>query len=379
MIKDKNLKEKDDQILKDKVKITIRDTVYTEGKVWFCPEEFNSLFSMDINTREVKLVGLFPQEPYRGLNLYSSIKLINNKIYCIPLNAKSIGVYDINMNKFAHILIDRAIAECKRKGYYYSGAIEYKKYLFIFPFSCSCIIRLDLDNYNVDYISDWYEEVRTEIFDENGGFFNRQIIEKDGILYASFRNINAILELNAETLHSNIHRLGMEQSGYSGICCDGDNLWMLSCSKDFIRGWNKYNDKIINIKLDKNSKAYTGIFAKEKSSRINGAKIIKSEKKNIITLIGNYYFVKEEKEFMIFYQDDIGLLTIYNEITGVKLQIKLLINYKYIDVNRLYEEKGQIKETFVFNIKNYLFMNNKVQNEQGLNILNIGKKIYTNI
>lgn len=360
----------------NKTKVTIRDVVYKENIIWFFSDNFNSLFKMDVDTREVKLVGIFPNEKYKGTKLYSSIILINNKIYCIPLNAKSIGVYDIDDNKFSHILIDKAILECEKGGYYYSSVKVYKNYLFIFPFYCSYIIRLNLDNHNIDYISDWYMEIKSKIINENGGFFGRQVIEHNGNIYVAFRNSNAILELNCETLDSKIYRLGTEKDGYLGMCFDGDRFWMLSYSKNYIRAWEKDNNEISTIKLEKKIEDCTGIFYEKNVPFIEEVRNIKDGIEHIVTLNGIYQFVKEEKDLIFIYNDDTGILTIYDKRKGIKIQIELLIDYKDVDINRLLEEKGYILETSVINIKK-LLENLKSGKQQIKSEINIGKRIYS--
>lgn len=338
----------------EKIKLTIRDVIYREDELWFFSDQFNSLFKMNIGMGEAELVGMFPNEMYKGTRLYSSMNLVDERIYCIPLNAKSIGVYDINENKFSHILIDKAILECEKKSYYYTGVKVYKKYMFIFPHYCSYIIRINLKNNEIDYVSDWYEEIKTEIVNENYGFFSRWIIEDDENMYAAFKNSNAILELNKETLRSKIYRLGEEKDGYSAICNDEDKFWLLSYSGKYIKSWRRDNNEIHTIKLEKTSKDITGIFLKKAVLFVDEIINLEERMDQVVTLKGKYRCVKKEDDFIHFYDNDKGILTLYDQSRCTKRQIKVLINYKDINIRRLIEEEGYLIETSAINLRNYV-------------------------
>ena len=321
------------------------DVVWDGDKIWFCPQYFNSLFCMDILTGEVKFLGEFPNEKYGTERLYASMKIVKGKIYFIPFSAKAIAVYDIETGEFSNILIDEKKAGCKvETDFLFMGVEEYKNYLFILPVFCKAIIRLNVDNQEIDYITKWYEEIKQNIFSKACGFFRRQVVVREGKLYAPFCTANAVLELDCNTLNSKIHKLGEEKIGYSGICCDGDDFYLSPIESGDLCKWNLKKNSICKFRLYKecavnNSYAYVGVLnANHKIllfPSIHEDGVLDESIKNIEIKEGRFSFAKEEEGGSAYYDMDKGLLTIIQWQDNRLITVPIMADRIKADIKKL--------------------------------------------
>ena len=63
--------------------IDTEDVICYKDTIWFSATKFNGLYCINIISGNMK-VREFPQERYWGKRLFCSMKLVDNKIYCIP-------------------------------------------------------------------------------------------------------------------------------------------------------------------------------------------------------------------------------------------------------------------------------------------------------
>lgn len=342
-------------------KVVVRDAVWTEEKIWCCINDFNSLLSIDINTKKIELAGVFPNESYGGTQLYAAMKKIGNKIYCIPFFAKAIAVYDIQKKEFNNIEIDNSIFKCKSRGCYFWGVQEYKNYLFIFPFYGSAIIRLNINTNEIIYLSDWIAEIDSEVFNREEGYFKRQAILNDGKIYIPFCNANAVFEIECETLVWKIYKLGDEKVGYSGICYDGESFWLSPRVFGCIKKWNKKNNTIKNIVLEQNvseimEKEYIGIvFCKNNITVFPSEKnaVNLKYKEDVIVEQGIFSFVKEDKEYIVYFDSSTGILTMYNKVIDCVLEINVKVDDTILDIEKMIKVKGSVIESDIINLKKF--------------------------
>lgn len=348
--------------LDKKIKILIEDVVWLEDTIWFCAQNFNSLYSMNLVTSEVRKCGEFPNEIHTPKRLFASMKLVGKKIYFIPLCAKNIVVYDIDMNTFLSIPIDDAI--CDSQGdMFFMGVEQYRNYLFVLPVCASKIIRLNTLDNKIDYIADWREKSSFMIGSDI--YFRKQSVLIDNMLYVPFYNTNAVLELNCDTMQTTIYRLGTQRSGYTGICFDGTKFWLTPKDTKNLVQWDMQLNYTNEIELYNNptvcnSYSYVGIVCY--NSDILVFPIIKNTSESIcggkvIILDGIYSFVKEEKDYIAYYEKEQGLLTIIDKAEGLKKIIDISVDVSKLDLMRILQgTDGYAMETKSLGMKQLIGM-----------------------
>ena len=161
-------------------------------------------------------------------------------------------------------------------------------------------------------IRDRYDKVKPFIFNEQDAFFRRQVVTLSDKIYIPFCNANAILELDSNTLETQIHVLGKEKCGYSGICFDGKEFW---CSprtkKDYLLEWNMETGETTYTPQEDN--VHVGIAYCGGKVKLFPASIytfVKHNEKGVI------YFVKSQCAVFIGKED-------YNEHDGIPIEVDL--------------------------------------------------------
>lgn len=319
------------------------DVVWAGNRIWFCPQYFNGLFCMDSVTGKISCSGEFPNEEYGTKRLYASMKLMKGKIYFIPFSAKSIAVYDIETGEFSNILIDEEKAGCKvETDFLFMGVAEYKNYLFLLPVLCRAIMRLNVDSQEIEYITNWFSEIRPYIFNRGCGFFRRQVVVRGDKLYAPFCNANAVLELDCNTLNSKIHILGEEKTGYSGICREGDDFYLSPMESGDLYKWNVENQSIRKIKVyqeNTGKNSYVGVLhighklLLFPSNHEDG--VLNESIKNIEVKEGAFSFAREEREGSAYYDLETGLLTMIPRQDNRSITIPIMPDRIKADIKRL--------------------------------------------
>lgn len=338
--------------MKEKIKVDISDAICVENKVWCISKSFSCLFCIDIDSKKLVRIEEIPKASYYKINSFLQLRFFENKIYCIPYNEKSISVYDIEKNKFEIININQEIIQYKGIGGLFTGAAVYNKYLFLLPAFCKAIIRLDMENHEMVYITEWVEQIKDYIFDENEYYFMRQSVIREGKLFVPFVNANAILELDCVNLKSNIHILGEEHNGYSGITYGGESFWMSKRMLSELISWNPDTNVIKTVYLNKeNKKGYWNdcrglIYYDELIKFLPMLKENKIESKieNIVKEDGQYLFVKEEEQYILYYEEIKEELIIIDKEKKYKNVLNVVMDNNLINIERIFEKGGILKE-----------------------------------
>lgn len=123
------------------------------GFYWFTSFYYNALFKMDKESWKAQYVCSFPEENSK-MRMYSKIVLYGMKLYCIPLSADSIGIYDIALNECKSIRIE----EPKRKGEIiykenskFIDAVCDNDYLYLLPHTYPAVVRMSFSDGKIDY------------------------------------------------------------------------------------------------------------------------------------------------------------------------------------------------------------------------------------
>lgn len=326
----------------EKNPISIEDAVWMDNKIWFCPSDYKILVSMDIESKEKKYFTIPSGGAYDLQRAFASMKVVGRKIFLIPYNEKVIMQFDVDTEEFCRIDIDDEIVKNRKS--LFLGVAVYQNYLFVIGTRIPVIIRLNMDNNHIDYITDWEEKVRTLIFDSSDGYIRRQSVVVNGKLYVPFCNANAVLEIDCVSMKTYIHSMGEERQGYSGICFDGKFIWLSPRKNGSIVKWDIDTKQISKIALPliqrQNSfLPYIGIvsFGNEIHLLSSYEKPSNVYDEVIHELCGALH---EDEKNIILYDKEEGIFTLINKVSGKQLKIEL---GKYeVDIAWLIAEKGRI-------------------------------------
>ena len=99
---------------------------YYNGFAYFMDSCSNALFSLSLNDYHIELVTQFSEECYYEKRLFSSLVIEDDKIFCVPHMAKSLGIYDIKEDKTYSIEFPEKLKNTSyifKQGLYDSGTL----------------------------------------------------------------------------------------------------------------------------------------------------------------------------------------------------------------------------------------------------------------
>lgn len=339
--------------LQNKVKISIADAIYENGKVWFCAQHFNGLFCIDLETKNIVQIGIFPGEAYCQERLSLSMKIVDKKIYFAPFQAKSIFIYDMESQQFSSIKIEEQYINDLLHPFFFGGIEEYENYLFILPAYSPTIMRIDTKTQEVIYISDWLEKVEGKIFNRDEVFARKQGIVVGNRLLVPFCNVNAVLELDCDTLKTQIHFLGAEEEGYSGIDYDGERFWLSPRESGDLKWCNSSFDTTgrVSIRQDKMIKeqyAYAGVLCYNNRvlvfPEVEEKWLLDEKNKNVEIVDGKYSFVKKDKNILYYYERNIAKLIVLDN-KGQEIEVEAIADSAILNIPRVFAEKSSVLES----------------------------------
>lgn len=335
------------------VEFQIADAVYTDNKIWVVAKWFNGLFCIDKKTQEVSLKATFPNEKYSQENLYLNLNLIDGKIYCIPYAAKSIAIYNIKEDTFENVALDKNKMQYGVGNETFIGSMRYDNYLFMFPAYSKAIVRMDIHTYELLYITEWVEQLGENSYNEYELFFYKQSFVKDNKILIPFCNVDAVLELECDSLKCKIYQLSSAKKGYSGISYDGNDFWMSAREDGDLTRWNpKTNvlerNSLYTRKSKEVCKDYVGLaFWKGMVTVFSSNNSENREEKTVENASiqeGQYFFVKETNDSIIYFEWKKCELTIVGKERNDIFNTILKIQEQLIDISRIFSEKPFVEE-----------------------------------
>lgn len=347
---------------KEKNKIVVSDAIRIDDKIWFMSDTYNGLFCMDIASEKIELMETFPNELYTQRFLYSYMERVGDKIYFAPYFAREVAVYDTKKHSFEKIKIDEEMLQRRLGEELFIGIQKYNNFLFFIPAYSKAIIRLNLENHEIQYITEWSERIG-ENYDKNNIFFWKQKVLRGNNLFIPFYNMNAILEFNCDSLDCEIRKLDVDETGYSGACEVGKNIWLYTRQAGNLLGWNPENNEITRVDIyDEGVKtawdSVAGIISYNNRIMIFGAFASQrkmNEKVNlaVINKVG-YTFAKEEEDYIIFCERDTSMLSIIDKKSEAVCTMEISTEDRIINIKKILEEEGVFMEKKEFVLEDFL-------------------------
>lgn len=227
-------------MISEKLKYSVgfQGGIQVGDQFWFSSFLGNALLCCN-NKGKIKYVGKFPEENVNASKLYGDIKFYHNKLIFVPLGAQNIAIYDLSQKEFISIPLT-----CKKNqtvGYFLSAIIN-NGYMYMFPSFYPGILKLNLENWNMELIDGWVKEVDRYIVSPEDAYFRSDFVKRGNLIYLPFCNAHAVLELNL--FNENIKIFNVGETGYSTIADDGTFLWMSPRNKGAIVHWDPTNGNI---------------------------------------------------------------------------------------------------------------------------------------
>lgn len=206
------------------------ENLYEDGEnFWFTAYNFNALFKMDKHTWKAEYMGSFPGESPDGWRLYGSITEHGGQLYFAPGSAKEFAKYDLNTGEFHKIKFNEPKPQSEVQylpAAKFFASIRYKDWIFFVGCSYPAFVRYNTITGQLDYFSDWVENVNRLVSDPTDAYFRQEAIVNGSRFTVAACNANALVVFDMDVCVSTVYEVGSKDCRYSGICFDGHDYWL---------------------------------------------------------------------------------------------------------------------------------------------------------
>ncbi|MBQ4521889.1 MAG: hypothetical protein IJA10_02925 [Lachnospiraceae bacterium] len=196
---------------------------------WVCNMFCSALFHVDLTTLEMTLETILPAENECGFKQYGPISYYKEKLIIAPLNGKDILIYDLKKKTIDCLQLDtgKIVAE----EYVFLKIVLYNEVAFFVPLVGHCIVKLDLNTNEMEYLDDWFGEVERESgLEERNAIFSDVYDNGDGNIWLTSWQGNLVMEFNMNTNQYKLHSIsGLE--ALSSVVVTENN--MMLTERDF--------------------------------------------------------------------------------------------------------------------------------------------------
>lgn len=201
-----------------KIKIEPSAMVYYKECLYFTDLCSNALYYMNIETLQVNYIGSFLYENFLEKELFTSLVIGDDKIFCIPHSAKALGIFDLKTRECTSIDLPLELQNIEgsfKNGTYYDGVL----YLFGY-------CEKDIWLYYV-------KECRFEKLSllNSCGLFMAGVVLNDH-LYIISKGSSNIWQINCKNKKVNIWEISNNEKGYIDIQIFDNKIMLVSYSNN---------------------------------------------------------------------------------------------------------------------------------------------------
>jgi hypothetical protein len=217
--------------------------LYDDGVyVWFV-NWYNMLCKYNKQSKKTEYVGTIAGQSYGA---YRCMAANNNKLYFAPILDEGTYVYDVDKKSFEKINFN-GCPKCDSK-VKFQEVVSFRNFVYFIPSQFSAIVKLNVDTHEIEYFSQWIDDVSELKGKENPSFFfSFCIIDAEIIL--TIRGTNAIMIFNMETSGYEIKEVGEKSMRYTNVCFDGQNYYLSSHYENYTIKWNRKTNETLKIEL----------------------------------------------------------------------------------------------------------------------------------
>ena len=214
--------------------------VILDGVLWAPSENSNALCKVNLETNTAEYVTSFKQEDRLGIECYHRAIFFEDRIYFIPLCAKYFAVYHLRTSEITYINFEGYVNNVAAK---FSEAIQYKSYLYLFPAKMPHVVRLNMQNEEIDYFPECVtdlEQVTGLPFENNPLFLGG--MEDRGIAWITSQQINCLIEYHMEDNKYYKHFIGEKKTAFKDVASDGERFYILNMDDEVLVWTSETNE-----------------------------------------------------------------------------------------------------------------------------------------
>ena len=197
------------------------ETAYMEsGIVYLFGSSFNMLYSYDINTKRIEILGKIPKYEFISAKLIGRILKWKDKIILLPFMANEVWIWDMGNGQWQEIEIEDASSY---KMLFYQGFIHHDE---IHMIGCyyPAIVRINMNTMDLSYDRRIYDEIDNSGNKNDGIYFRTEYIKNDNTVIMGCCNTNRILKYNLDSYEYELAEVGDKKNDYEGVTLINDHM-----------------------------------------------------------------------------------------------------------------------------------------------------------
>lgn len=238
--------------------------------IWATSFHAKGLYKYRIGATRAECVTDFPDEKERT-RMFGDITQYGDKLILTPFSADAIVIYDMKQNDMVSIPLQVLNNEMKYTIPYISEkkfafCKIYDKYAFLFPCTYPVIVKINLETYEVEYLSDGICKLARYAKFEHAIYFYKGLCVNEKVQMWCMA-VGAIVEFDMKEESLSLLYLLEEERKYILMVYDGETYWLLpSAQETEILKLSKTFQKTEKINLPQNIKGegndflYTAIY-----------------------------------------------------------------------------------------------------------------------
>lgn len=226
------------------------------GKIWMSLIHRNGICEIDVETRSARICKVFEGESLLKEYLYCHVEKVNSYLIFSPNKAERIAIYDIECDSVQYLPLNALEKECKesQEEAKFWNILRHESDVYLLGYSYPAIIKLNVEDMELTYITDWVEEVEKNIaMGDICGYFSDGHVICDEKALIPVGCMNAVLELDFETDRTRLIKLDVSMKGIGGLSSiDRENVWMVGRGgrTNYVACWNRLTDEIKELFLE---------------------------------------------------------------------------------------------------------------------------------
>lgn len=297
-------------IMGKSIKILMEDGILVKENFFFFSRDWNGLYMVELKSGVTQFVSTMPEEGIFAKRLCAGIIYHNNRLIMIPMMARDIWIYDLGNKQWEKV--ERKHTGDKEHHEEIFRAVEYNNYLFMIGSNYPYIVRMDLNNYELTYLSTPYAAL-APFKRKSEAYFRCDFCCRGNRLFLASCLNNFVLCVNLDTLDYEWNEVGENGFCYSGIVWDGENYWLAPRRATPIVKWDG-NDGMEYFPLSRDFEETQYSFL---GVQYHGGKLIfpgMSQKKTLVINPNDQCDIEIKEEGYLFYRClDRGVVLFQNQ------------------------------------------------------------------
>lgn len=303
--------------------IGFHDIAIRDGRGWFFNCYYSAIFSLDLDTLQLRLEQLLPDE-YFGIYKFSNLAFYNDLLVIAPRTADKILIYDTEAHSIKTVQIKPDYIPDGAYMNLFYGLIIYGDAAYLFPGRYRTIVRLDMKTDEVTYITKWNQGLRN--INPNSIVFQKVIQTGTDSCYLPCFQSNQIMKfcLSDSSYEYIDLDTDSENKGFVDIVKRDDERYFISLKN--IYAILEWNDKTRECKK---------VFAVEKERENERIKNIICGHEYVYADVKNCSYMEQFRTDFVPSGEKIMYGTQWNKYEDVRFPSEGLMAYKWIGRDRV--------------------------------------------